>query len=80
MFKYKNKEAARLLDLPYSTPLPPNIDPSLVLDSLDSESKNEALLDCISDEIRDGNRWNFRWMGLISVVTVMLSGVLSYEV
>ena|SRR5215471_6407438 len=30
-----------------STPLPPNIDPSLVLNSLDPESDNEALLDCI---------------------------------
>ena len=34
----------------------------------------------VPNENRDGNRWNFRWMGLISVVTVMLSGVLSYEV
>ena len=31
-------------------------------------------------ENRNGNRWSFRWMGLISVKTMMLSGVLSYEV
>jgi hypothetical protein len=44
----KSQKSNKQNPLNQSTPLPPNIDPSLVLDSLDSESENEALLDCIS--------------------------------
>ena len=32
------------------------------------------------EEVIGNRRWNFRWMGLIYLKTVMLSGVLSYEV